>query len=1010
MNTSSFPFPRCWEIPELTQINRLPARSFHFPFPNAEKAATRDPAKSKWVRSLDGEWNFDYFERPEAVPGEWIGQVPGETSRIQVPGNWTRQGWDKPHYTNVQMPFENTPPQVPNDNPTGLYRKTISIPKNWKGRRTLLQLGGVESVAGVYLDGNFVGWSTDSRLPAEFDLTPWLVPGKEHLLSVLVIRYSAFSYVEDQDHWWMAGIYRSVNLISTDQVWFEDIFAKTAYKPKKKVGHLDLNIQLGLSGAPGRKCVVHVQLEDPHGKTLWKKPLKQSVDGTSYRTDGFVAEFYETVEECLAWSAEQPHLYKLHLELRDEERGKLIEATCIRIGFKSVKIKKGQMLFNGQPILIKGVNRHDHDPDHGKTMDRKWLIEDALLLKSHNFNAVRTAHYPNDPTWLEICDEVGLYVIDEANQEAHANYETLGHDPRWQNTCVERATRMVMRDRNHASIYAWSLGNETGYGRNHDLEADAIRVLDDSRLLHNEPADRSSWKQGGSEFTPGGERSSDFRCPMYPEVETFISYGKNPTDTRPFIPCEYSHAMGNSNGCLKDTWDAIYKYPSLQGGYIWDWVEQGLRESAPNGKEYWAYGGDFGDEPNDVNFNCNGLVQADRIPKPAMQECKKIFQPVHPSRFDKKTSELSLVNREFFRNAKWIEWTYTLTCNGNELYAAELGSISIPPQKQKTLHLKLPKIKPSSGEEFVLHVCGFSEGFEICRESFVVSSRSPQKVSTDVVAPKGPEFLGLTHFPELQIIRGYTDNDGVKGKQEQWTADWKPLGRWHSAGLDQVTLEKDTCETIDQTLHYLREYSTPHIPEAIRHEQFLTFFSNGWLCADQRFHFDSALPDLPRVGIRLELDGAFEVIEWMGLGPGESYSDRKAGVWPGHFSGKLEDQLFPYVVPQESGNREGLRWICARDHHGNGVMACSDQKFSGSILPYTSEQLIESLHPYELPTTGKAYLSLDVAQRGLGTASCGPDTLDRYKIYPGEYRFRWWLKALQPGDQPEKLYKKLPKN
>jgi beta-galactosidase len=1005
---SPFPFPRCWEIPELTQINRLPARSFHFPFPDPAKAATRNPAKSKWVQSLDGEWQFDYFASPEAVPGHLIAEVPERTSPIQVPGNWTCQGWDKPHYTNVQMPFENTPPRVPDDNPTGLYRKVISIPKSWKGRRTVLHLGGVESVAALYLDGKFVGWSSDSRLPAEFDLTPCLVPGQSHLLSVLVIRYSAFSYVEDQDHWWMAGIYRSVKLISTDQAWIEDVFAKTAYKPKKKVGHLDLEVSLGFIGAPGRKCVVQAQLEDPSGTALWKKPLQQKVDGTTYRKDGFVAGFYESIHDCLPWSAEQPHLYKLHLQLLDEETGALIEATCIRIGFKSVKIKKGQMLFNGQPILIKGVNRHDHDPDHGKTVDRKWLIEDASLLKSHNFNAVRTAHYPNDPEWLDICDEVGLYVIDEANQEAHANYNTIGHDPRWRNTCVERATRMVMRDRNHASIYAWSLGNETGYGINHDLEADAIRGLDDSRLLHNEPADRQSWTQGGTELTPGGERSSDFRCPMYPQISMFIDYGKNPTDTRPFIPCEYSHAMGNSNGCLKDTWDAIYTYPMLQGGFIWDWVEQGLRKISPDGQAFWAYGGDFGDEPNDVNFNCNGLVMPDRIPKPAMAECKKVFQPVTPCDFNLKTGEISFLNRDFFRNADWLNWRVSVTCNGALHYEADLGNIRIPPQSTKTLKLKLPAFSAKAGETWIIHFVGDADGLEMCREYFPLSRKAPKKTKGEAQAPLPPEFLGLTAYPEMQILRGFTDNDGVKGKEEQWRADWKPLGRWHNAGIDQLSTDSEKIENLKDGLRIQRTYNTPNIPAAITHVQTLSFFTDGWVKMDQHFHLAQELPDLPRLGIRLALPKEFNQVEWLGLGPSESYVDRKAGVWPGRFAGKLEDQLFPYVVPQESGNREDLQWICTRNAEGQGLMACSNRKFSGSVLPCNTEQLIAAAHPFELPEADNAYLSLDIKQRGLGTASCGPDTLDIYKIFPGEYSFTWWIRGLKPGDDPDILYRSLP--
>ncbi|MGA0332352.1 MAG: glycoside hydrolase family 2 TIM barrel-domain containing protein [Kiritimatiellia bacterium] len=825
----------------------------------------------------------------------------------------------------------------------------------------------------------------------------------------MVIRYSAFSYIEDQDHWWMAGLHRSVKLISTGSAWIEDVFAKTGYRPRKKTGWLDLKVRLGFQGDPGRLCRVEAQLLEPNGEPVWKKPLHSRVDGTNYRKDGFEARFEKNIEPCIPWSAEIPALYHLQVVLKDAETGEVLEATCVRVGFRSVEIKNGQFLFNGQAILLKGVNRHDHDPDQGKTVDRKWLIEDAALLKSHNFNAVRTAHYPNDPEWLDICDEVGLYVIDEANQEAHANYNTFGHDPRWQRNFIERATRMVKRDRNHACIYAWSLGNETGYGLNHDLAADAVRALDDSRLFHNEPADRESWKQGQTELTPGGERSSDFRCPMYPMLSMFEAYGKNPTDQRPFIPCEYSHAMGNSNGCLADTWDLIYKYPMLQGGFIWDWVEQGLRKKSEDGTEYWAYGGDFGDHPNDVNFNCNGLVQPDRIPKPAMAECKKVFQPVHPVSFDPAASEVTLVNRDFFRNADWLEWSCSVCINGKEIYQADLGSLSIAPQKKKKVRLNLPELKVKAGEEWVLHLQGSAEGLEMCRESFVLGKKAPSKVKKKALLPQGPGHLGLKKFPELQILRGFTDNDGVKGKPEQWTAEWKPLGRWHRAGLDQLSLEDENIESGEQAYTIQRDYSTPHLKKAVTHRQTFTFFAEGWLRMDQLFHIDASLPDLPRIGVCLELEGSLNQIQWMGLGPHESYVDRKASVWPGSFRGALSEQLFPYVVPQESGNREGLRWIAATDSDGKGLLACSDRYFSGSVLPCTAEDLIRSFHPFEIPESSAAYMNLDIAQRGLGTASCGPDTLDVYKVFPGEYAFSWWLKALLPGEDPDQLFRKLPK-
>jgi beta-galactosidase len=1024
---SPFPFPRCWEIPELTQINRLPARSHHFPFPDATKASTRNPDKSRWVTSLDGEWAFDYFASPEEVNPRLLGRKPGKTKTITVPGNWTRQGYDKPHYTNIQMPFENTPPVVPNENPTGVYRKLISIPKSWKNRKTRLYIGGAESVALVYIDGQFIGMSTDSRLPAEFDLSPFLTPGAEHVLAILVIRYSAFSYVEDQDHWWMAGLHRSVKLISTDTVWLEDVFAKTGYVDSDGSGRLVLDALLGLAGKPGRDCRVEATLTDPEGNAVWSTPKVMDISGTSYRKSGFAGQLSEEIPSVAPWSAEQPNLYQLLIHLLDKETGKTLEYTCIRIGFRTVCLQDGLMLFNGQPILLKGVNRHDHDPDLGKTVSRKWLLEDAKLLKEHHFNAVRTAHYPNDPEWLDICDEVGLYVMDEANQEAHDNYETLGRDPRWQNTFRERSERMVMRDRNHASIFSWSLGNETGYGLNHDLAADAVRALDDSRLVHNEAAERWGWKQGHNEYTPGGERSQDFHSPMYPQVQELIDFGKKPTDTRPFIPCEYSHAMGNSNGCLKDYWDAIYHYPQLQGGFIWDWVEQGLRETGPDGNEFWAYGGDYGDVPNDVNFNCNGLVQPDRIPKPAMAECKKVFQPIHLSGFKAKSGSVTLFNRDYFSNHGDLIWNWTLECNGVEIANGQAGSVDLPPQTSAELALNLPEKKGLPPGELFVHIRGCRNGTEMSSEQFLAKKASPSLKKSTPLNPTDPSIAwkldakkaqlssctvdgqSLLHSPiTLQIARGYTDNEGVKGKSDHWTWPGKKMAQWHQAGIDKLTCTGKKVSIHKNKLHFQHRYQAGKLRNAFQHNQTCTFFENGWVQLEQDIRFHKDLSDLPRVGITVQLDDSLQHIDWYGRGPGEAYSDRKACGHISRFSGTPADLFFPYIVPQESGNLEDLRWISARNTEGYGLLACSREPFTGSAIPYTPQELNAARHPYDLPEPGRVHLNLDIATRGLGTGSCGPDTLDTYKLLENAYTFTWWMRVLTPDEDPGTLYPQLP--
>jgi len=1038
MSIPTFPFARFWELPELTQVNRLPARSHHFPFPTAEKAATRNPEASKWVMSLDGEWTFDYFDSPENVSAELIPRSPRKKdATVEVPGNWTCQGYDKPHYTNIQMPFDNNPPLVPAENPTGLYRKVIRTPKAWSKRCTRLYIGGAESVALVYLDGVFVGMSTDSRLPAEFDLTPHLKPGEEQVLAILVIRYSAFSYVEDQDHWWMAGLHRSVKLISTDTAWLEDVFAKTGYVESDGSGRLVLQVQLGLKEAPGRDGKILVRLTDPEGKAVWRKPKTLILHGTSYRKEGFSGELSEEIPEVAPWSAESPSLYHLHLELQDLTTGKSLEHTCLRIGFKTVCLQDGLMLYNGQPIKLKGANRHDHDPDHGKTVSRKWLLEDARLLKEHHFNAVRTAHYPNDPEWLDICDEFGLYVMDEANQEAHDNYSTLGHDSRWQTTFRERAERLVMRDRNHACVFAWSLGNETGYGLNHDLAADAVRTLDDSRLVHNEAAERWGWVQWHNEFLPGGERSQDFHSPMYPQVSQFEAFGKKPTDSRPFIPCEYSHAMGNSNGNLKETWDLIYKYRHLQGGFIWDWVEQGLRETGPDGKDFWAYGGDYSDIPNDVNFNCNGLVNPDRVPKPAMAECKKLFQPVSFGSFRKQDHTVAVTNRNYFVSLDNAVWTWSLLVNGVKRETGSIPSVELYPQESATLSLDLPHLQTAATEEVTLRVEGFLEGQSLGGEEFrLKAARAPRRKSTALPLPSAKkrileisdnkatwnvntgqaalsgcsvESTSLMVSPlSLQVNRGFTDNEGVKGKPDHWDRADKPMAHWHRSGIDALKPGKGTCTVQGKKVLLSRTYKAGKNPTAFTHDQTLEFFSGGWVKTVHTIQAHKDLPDLPRVGVTLELAASLQQLEWLGRGPGETYPDRKAAGWFGRFTSTPAKQFFPYVVPQESGNLEDLRWIALRDQDGHGILACSTVPFSGSALPYTPTELNASLHAYDLPREPRVHLNLDIAVRGVGTGSCGPDTLDTYKVQPGVFEFTWWLKALSPGEDPGDIAQAMP--
>lgn len=1061
-----FPFPRYWEVPELTQINRQPARAWCFPFANEKTALTRLPDRSKWVQRLDGAWDFKLFARPEAVPDSALGVGSDKTSwdSIQVPGNWTMQGHDKPHYTNTQMPFENNPPHVPDENPTGVYRRTIRVPATWLKRRTVLILGGAESVVSVYLNGTFVGLSKDSRLPAEFDLTPLLKAGDNHL-AVQVIRWSDGSYVEDQDHWWMAGLYRSVYLVSTDrQARLQDIFVRAEPDATFRKGTLTVDVQLAFPEEPKKDFTVQVRLLDEAGKDCLKKPLTGTVS-YSYRKGYHAVTMTARLPRIKLWSAEVPNLYTALISLQSPS-GAMIEHTAVRTGFRHVEVKNRQLLLNGQPVYMKGVNRHDHNDRSGKMLTLEHMRRDALLLKAFHFNAVRAAHYPNDPQWLDLCDELGLYVIDEANLECHANYSTMSKDPRWERAFFERCERMLERDKNYACIFAWSLGNESGYGGNHDRVADWMRQRDPSRILHNEGAVKIYYSQAHNDLGPGGERSNDLIDPMYPSIETMIDWSKSGVEkNRPFIMCEYAHAMGNGPGCLWDYWEAIYKYPGLQGGFIWDWMEQGLIKRvggdtkdwrpgpdiagtveelkrdlfAGKPRWYWAYGGEFGDEPNDVNFCCNGMIWPDGTPKPGMYEFQHIAQPLKATLIEQGAgrARVRIQNRDFFRRSDWLTADWTLEQDSVPVASGKLAPLRIAPQKESTFDIRWPaSVAEKDGEIYLMlryrlrtdepwgrsgEVTGWDQ-FPIA--SAKRTRKKPAVVSGLVRLNSGEQIseavtdngwsVRLDHQagrlidwrcgdrpvllsgPRLNVLRGWTDNDGVKGKEEQWTADWKPLGRWMNAGLADLeeTLESFRIHPRGNRVDWesTHRYDTPALRNAIQHQQQYRLHADGTLEVQQTFKVHKDLPDLPRIGMRCTVAAPFQQLAWFGRGPHETYADRKQGAWMGRFEGSVAAQYVPYLLPQEHGNKEDLRWLSLTDDQGVGFVVSADQPFSGSASHFKIEDLIAAYHTHELKPHAEIDLCMDIRQRGLGTASCGPDTLDIYKVKPGVWRQHYFIR------------------
>jgi beta-galactosidase len=1024
-----------WENPEVVRRNKLPGHVNTVPYPSAADALAGKREASPYYQSLNGAWQFQLVANPQSVPPDF-GQTDfdtGDWDTIQVPGNWMMQGYDKPIYTNVQMPIPNTPPFVPTeDNPTGLYRYTFTIPEAWAQRQIFICFDGVESAYYLWVNGQAVGYSQGSRLPAEFDLTPYVQAG-ENELRAMVIRWSDGSFVEDQDHWRMAGIYRDVYLYATPKVHIFDFFARPELDGALQDGVLQVTARVEkYADMVIDGYQVRMALFDDAGEPVFKPVTKGF-----YEHDGRLtqADLEQAVAQPEKWTAESPTLYTLVLSLLDTE-GNFLEAVRTRIGFRRVEIVGKELLINGKVVLLKGVNRHEHDPRQGKTMSEEMMVKDILLMKQFNINAVRTAHYPDCPRWYELCDEYGLYIIDEANIETHSLYDRLCHDPNWLHTFMERGQRLVQRDKNHPCVIFWSLGNESGYGPNHDALAGWIRGADPTRPIHYEGAINNRHTAHG---WYRGHLASDLVCPMYPQVADIIAYAEDPRSDRPLIMCEYAHAMGNSCGNLKEYWDAIKTYHGLQGGFIWDWVDQGLVKVDEKGVEYWAYGGDFGDPINDVNFCINGLIFPDRTPHPAMWEYKKVIQPINVKAVDLLAGQVEIVNEQDFSSMAGLNGRYELTVDGHIVQegAFDLPDLAPGESGQVTLPLKQPQMPPG-GEAFLTlrfelaADTGWAKaGHEVAWEQFAVPYPVPAAVPAAKMPPLQLEEEGETAVisgenfrlvfdaakgtianwsvadtelihsgPQLNVWRAPTDNDGFK-KASDWVSS-KDLTHWLAVGLHKME-HTVTSVKVQQTADHEVEISvvtrveSDKAPEAFLHRQTYTITGDGAVQIENQVQANVDV-NLPRVGLSLQLPTGFEQFTWYGRGPVENYRDRKVGTAVGLYSGMVAEQYVPYIMPQENGNKTDVRWLSLTNSEGVGLQVTADPLMEASVSHYSAAELYRALHTNELNAQEEVILNLDHAQAGLGGASCGPPTLPEYRLRPGEYDFTFRLQPVLPGE------------
>ncbi len=1021
-----------WEDQRVNSVNEEPAHCTLVPYASVEQALKGTREASPYYKCLNGEWKFHWVRHPDERPKDFYKpdfDADG-WKEIEVPSCWELKGYGTPIYTNITYPFAKDPPRVmgkvPPDwtaskepNPVGSYRRTFSIPAAWAGREVFLHFEGVMSAMYVWVNGLRVGYSEDSMTPAEFNITPFVHPG-ENVLAVEVYRWSDGSYLEDQDFWRLSGIYRDVFLFATPNVHVRDFAVRTDLDDQYRSAAWQVQVAVRNYGdhrAGPYQLEATLVTED--GRPVDSAAIRATISRLDAGLET-VLTLNGRIEKPALWTCETPNLYRLLISLADA-RGDVIEVVTCRVGFREVEIKNRRLLINGVPVLLKGVNRHEHDPDTGRTVSRNRMVEDIRLMKQFNVNTVRTSHYPNQPEWYDLCDEYGLFVIDEANVESHGmgyGAESLGHDPAWEKAHIDREVSMVHRDKNHPCVIMWSMGNEAGPGRNFQACRDAILAIDASRPIHYE---RDNDK-------------ADVESVMYPSVAWLDAAGRSDA-VKPLMMCEYAHAMGNAVGNLAEYWETIERHERVIGGCIWDWVDQGLRRTTDDGRTYFAYGGDFGDQPNDGSFCMNGLVFADRTVSPKAWEMKHIYQYVQIEPVDLKAGKIRVTNKHFFINLDTLAGAWLLTEDGAVIRKGTLPKLDVPPGESREVALPIMTPSLKQGAEYFLRVSFHlakatpwaAAGHEVAwrqlampyevppaplmplrempapscvrqdgrivitgRDFEAVFSESTGTIASLVYGGRAVlrDVSDTVSGPRLNVFRAPVDND-------RHSAD-----SWFEAGLDDLT----------RTVRFVHvDSDDPHAVtvEAVvdargkgdcsfEHHTTFTVLGNGCINVANRIVPRGAPSILPRLGVRMMVLPDFTDFTWFGRGPHENYVDRKHSADVGLYRSTVADQFVPYADPQENGNKEDVRFAALTDDGNVGLLVVAGSAMSMTALHHTSEELARARHPVELPQRDDIVLCLDYAQNGLGGASCGPMPMASYLLRPEPTTFSFSLRPHTP--------------
>ncbi|MEN8193932.1 MAG: glycoside hydrolase family 2 TIM barrel-domain containing protein [Bacteroidota bacterium] len=1011
-----------WKEPKIFGINKVNPHVNVVPFSSIKSAITQSIEESEYYKTLNGRWKFNWVKNPKDKPDNFFTSSFDITDwdYIDVPSNWELKGYGIPIYVNQPYEFmwdrkRPNPPYLPeNYNPVGSYKRNFTIPGKWKNREIFINFGAVKSAFHIWINGRYVGYSQGSKTPAEWNITEYLLD-KENSISLEVYRWSDGSYLECQDFWRISGIERDVYLYSLPKTYISDYFVKANLDEEFKNGKLNIEVEVSSSEILNAETPFKVSclLLDANEQVTSKMEKEVKFESIKNETVEFLSEIINPNK----WTAETPNLYTLLIQITNSN--KVNEVIKAKIGFRNVDIKNGQLLVNGKAVTIQGVNRHEHDPITGHVISKETMLKDIELMKLNNINTVRTAHYPNDPYWYQLCDIYGLYVIDEANIESHGmgyGKESLAKDTIWYESHLDRMIRMVERDKNHPSVIIWSLGNEAGDGLTFEKMYKWTKNFDDTRPVQYERA--------------GLKQHTDIYCPMYASVDYIESYGSK-EQTRPLILCEYAHAMGNSPGNLKEYWDAIGNSKYLQGGCIWDWVDQGIEKIDKNGVKYFAYGGDFGPDnvPSDGNFLINGLITADRKETPKLKEVKKVYQNIKFTKVQDALDKISVTNKYSFTNLGEFYFRWELTEDGNKILEDKIDNFNLAPGDSKEIIIGLGGVSFSNSHDYFINIRAFTKeksqlipsDYEIAFEQLLLSKKSVLtkgdfvqinenikivdkdrllEICTDsktYAFNKDSGYLTLVKYNDvivmnnheglrLNLFRAPIDNDKVISN------------RWLDIGLDKMKSicqnfnferSEDKITVISQNTYYGESEF-----EIAKVNCEYTIYKDGTCQINNNIVLSEELPSLPRIGFATKINENFNNLSWYGEGPHENYIDRKESSWLGVFKSNIYSQYVNYVKPQANGNKEDVRWLSLTNDSKEGMLIVPTKSISFTASYYSDFQLTTATHTNDLKKSDEINLALDVRHRGLGNGSCGPDCLAEYKVEPENINFSFYLRPI----------------